>query len=52
MEKYGTLTCRSLLKDYTNKEGIIDIKNPERKQHCTDIVTTAVTLAQQIIYHS
>lgn len=46
------LTCATLLEEFTNDEGEIDVDNPARSQYCTDIIITAVTLAQQIINQS
>ncbi len=49
IDKNGTLICRSLLKHFTNKKGEIDFNNPERKQHCTELLRTAVFLAKEVL---
>lgn len=48
-KKFNTLTCKSLLEDFKDNEGNIDVDHPERRNKCTDVVKTAVTLAQEII---
>ncbi|MFX0124407.1 MAG: C-GCAxxG-C-C family (seleno)protein [Candidatus Hodarchaeota archaeon] len=47
--KYETLTCFELIDEFRNESGDIDLKMPGRREKCTDIVTEAVTFAQQII---
>ncbi len=48
-KKFKTLICGLLLEDFEDSEGNIDVDQPERRNKCTDVVKTAVTLAQEII---
>jgi len=48
-DKFSTFICKTLLNNFTDNKGNIDVDHPERRNKCTDVVKTAVTLAQEII---
>ena len=47
--KFGTLKCFNLMAKFMGNDGEIDFDMPGRREKCTDVVVSAVKLAEQII---
>lgn len=48
-ETIGSLNCFDLIAEFSDTEGKIDFRIPGRREKCTDIVTSSVLLAEEII---
>ncbi|MFX0013948.1 MAG: C-GCAxxG-C-C family (seleno)protein [Promethearchaeota archaeon] len=49
IQKFESLNCFDLINEFRNAEGKVDLKMPGRREKCTEIVASAVTIAKQVI---
>ena len=51
-KRIGTLYCKTILENFIDENGVLDYKNPERRNICNKTVEAAVLGVQKIIEDS